>query len=807
MTKLLPTTLFLFLFGLLQLVGATQVRADHIQGGQITYRALGGNQYEVTVSFYRDCSGIALPGTVILNMRQGSCTGPNTTQTLQSYGNIVTGSPYCASVQATVQCNMQATLSNYQVQKYRGIVTLAPAALWYLSVDSCCRPYLANVVGYAAFRFEATLRNLITVPGSATPVVVQNNSPQYSDLDIPIPLVLQNQRNTIRFATSEPDGDSLAYTLQPPLGTCGNPVAYKPYPTTACQPAIIRTSPPCVLTCASTPATYTASLPILVGNDTIGNCATSSTITTRPRFSFDAAQGQFTFTAPAYVPSLSITGLNKYAVVGQVAEYRRLPGSNRRYLIGTVRRDMLVIVVEDNGNIVPSPPVISVVDPLSGAVPTNLPDTTKLDILTCNYSQVRVAFTDPNNLTTPPANPLQRLTVTYTGVGTINNDVLQGGDIGTYTLLRNGTPTPEARLFFQPAAALAGTVVRIPLRIEDDACPTKATQNRIIEIHIKAGRTAQAVVASGQSNLLPGVTPATICGGTVNLNGRVLRPDSIRRVTGGNTVLQRYSFVWTQVYGNGLPPNLNTSTSAIAVAPTVNSRYQLRITPLDGFGSGGGGCGDTTSVVVNVVPRLANSFDIVRITTGRANAPAGAAITPPATVELRNTTPALPATSAFVVQGVQWTYQRVKDAAGNLTTDAPVVFSTVAQPGPTELLLPRSGEYTITLTSALTVRASGQVVGGACVMLPAQRTVVVASIGDVPNIITPNADGLNDTFVVREDQLGGSLQIFNRWGRKVQDLTNYQNTWDAAGQGPGVYYYYLTTLKGVRTKGWVEVVR
>ena len=36
--------------------GLQSAYASHIQGGQITYRYVTGDTYEVTVSFYRDCS-------------------------------------------------------------------------------------------------------------------------------------------------------------------------------------------------------------------------------------------------------------------------------------------------------------------------------------------------------------------------------------------------------------------------------------------------------------------------------------------------------------------------------------------------------------------------------------------------------------------------------------------------------------------------------------------------------------------------------------------------------------------------------
>ena len=77
----------------------------------------------------------------------------------------------------------------------------------------------------------------------------------------------------------------------------------------------------------------------------------------------------------------------------------------------------------------------------------------------------------------------------------------------------------------------------------------------------------------------------------------------------------------------------------------------------------------------------------------------------------------------------------------------------------------------------------------------------------VPNIITPNNDNLNDVFVVPYSQRGGKLEIYNRWGRKVQEFASYQNEWSGAGQPDGTYYYFLTDMSGNKSKGWVEVHR
>ena len=79
----------------------------------------------------------------------------------------------------------------------------------------------------------------------------------------------------------------------------------------------------------------------------------------------------------------------------------------------------------------------------------------------------------------------------------------------------------------------------------------------------------------------------------------------------------------------------------------------------------------------------------------------------------------------------------------------------------------------------------------------------------IPNIISSNQDGKNDTFQPQNLTSGKwSLQVFNRWGKKIFETEDYQNTWPENNVTAGTYFYKLQHLEtGQKYKGWLEVVR
>jgi gliding motility-associated-like protein len=77
-----------------------------------------------------------------------------------------------------------------------------------------------------------------------------------------------------------------------------------------------------------------------------------------------------------------------------------------------------------------------------------------------------------------------------------------------------------------------------------------------------------------------------------------------------------------------------------------------------------------------------------------------------------------------------------------------------------------------------------------------------------PNVFTPNSDGTNDQLVFTGlDKFPGSqLTVFNRWGGKVYESSDYRNDWTAAGMSDGTYYYVLNVSDGSSLTGFVTLL-
>jgi gliding motility-associated-like protein len=84
---------------------------------------------------------------------------------------------------------------------------------------------------------------------------------------------------------------------------------------------------------------------------------------------------------------------------------------------------------------------------------------------------------------------------------------------------------------------------------------------------------------------------------------------------------------------------------------------------------------------------------------------------------------------------------------------------------------------------------------------------------ETSNVITPNGDGKNDFFVVRNIDLypGNTVKIFDKTGKLLYTKTGYNNDWNGYYNGSplsqGTYYYVVDLGTGLPYRGVISVVR
>lgn len=129
-----------------------------------------------------------------------------------------------------------------------------------------------------------------------------------------------------------------------------------------------------------------------------------------------------------------------------------------------------------------------------------------------------------------------------------------------------------------------------------------------------------------------------------------------------------------------------------------------------------------------------------------------------------------------------------------------------------------SGQQTSTLVARVKADANFKVTVSNVTGCTSSATYAVKSNNDFKvdaiNMLTPNGDGINDKWVIKNIDLytNNEVKIFDRSGRLVYQRKNYNNEWDGTINGhalsEGTYYYILTIEGGAKTaKGFITIVR
>jgi hypothetical protein len=271
---------------------ALESNASHNMGADLSYVCTGPNTYIFTLAYYRDCVGIAAPANTNLNLVSASGCGvmQNVVMAQQS---VAEASPLCAAQLPNSSCN-GGPLQGVEVYTYTVTVTLSgPCNDWIASFSDCCRNAAITNSGTGSIYVESLINN-VAAPCNSSPIFATP----------PTPYICANQPFGYNHGTTDPDGDSLVFSLIDPKENAGLNIVHN-----------------------------------------AGFSATQPLSTTGP-FNFDAATGQMNFTPDA-------VQIGVVAIL--VEEYRN------GILIGSTMRDMEIVVIACTNNTPLPNPVSNIV--------------------------------------------------------------------------------------------------------------------------------------------------------------------------------------------------------------------------------------------------------------------------------------------------------------------------------------------------------------------------------------------------------------------------------------------------------------
>jgi gliding motility-associated-like protein len=284
------------------------------------------------------------------------------------------------------------------------------------------------------------------------------------------------------------------------------------------------------------------------------------------------------------------------------------------------------------------------------------------------------------------------------------------------------------------------------------------TQNPLVIPNVTiANAGTYTVVASSDSgcvaapvSALVTVVPKVVA--TIGNNATICAGGSTQLTASGGLY-----YKWTPATGLS-----NDSIANPVASPMQTTTYTVHVS--------NGGCTDSSrsvAVTVNQVPE-ANAGDNITLFAGQS-------------AKLNGTM------SGDSITNIYWT--------PSTYLDDPNILTPVATP-------PGNITYTLTVVSATCGTATSTVF------------VRVYEKITIPNTFSPNNDGINDYFDIKNlvTYPDCSVLIYNRYGQQVFQSTGYPKPWDGTNNGSPVpvgTYYYIIDLKDGQPKiaGWVLVVR
>ncbi|HRD52847.1 MAG TPA: hypothetical protein PKY96_09380 [Flavobacteriales bacterium] len=170
--------------------------AEHLPGGNISVRCVSGNQHEVTLKLWRECTGAAMIGQTINFVNTCGVSFSLNNMPLISVANV---SPVCEGQADQTTCD-GGPFIGIEEYTYRTTVNLSPCNFWRIYWSTCCRFPALNLQGSQGIYVEALVNNLggtcneyPTFSDNTPPLVCVNQPVSYD------PGVLFTQGQDLRF--------------------------------------------------------------------------------------------------------------------------------------------------------------------------------------------------------------------------------------------------------------------------------------------------------------------------------------------------------------------------------------------------------------------------------------------------------------------------------------------------------------------------------------------------------------------------------------------------------------------------------
>lgn len=221
-----------FLLCCLLVCAGSITHATHYRGGEIGYRYLGNNQYEISVTIYADCHG-GDPSAI--------------QQDLPLFLGIFRNNGVLVSIDTTLSGPVQKQELNFipgcfsdnnhycgQFVTMKRTIMLPPTSSGYKLINPrCC-------LGARIANLQDPSSQGVSIHGKVAALAAGNSSP-IRNAQAPLRMCI-NTPYSIDFGGVDPDGDSLVYRLEPALagGTASNA---KPLPYTNNPNSVIYFSP------------------------------------------------------------------------------------------------------------------------------------------------------------------------------------------------------------------------------------------------------------------------------------------------------------------------------------------------------------------------------------------------------------------------------------------------------------------------------------------------------------------------------------------------------------------------------------